>query len=121
MYSQTKCGTCNGSGGMTCRYCGGNGYVVGSVWNPYIGCYQNIQTVCSACQGYRRVYCTTCGGNGWVASPSFQGKQAYYAECSHNCGCKLYNPISAGNSYCATCAAKNCGKRTYTAHVRRYH
>ena len=117
-FAQTKCSNCDGTGGVVCGYCRGNGVIVSTVWNPYVGSYQNVQTVCGACQGYRKVVCASCAGKGWIQSPSFKSKQAYYAECAH-CKCKLYIPFSAANSYCATCHTYKC-KSTFTSHYKRY-
>lgn len=85
---------------------------------------------CPFCNGYGCYLCS----NGSVYSVveiertyekkgsnvSFRGsKTAYYAECSH-CSCKLYIPISGGDSYCATCLANNHTHSLKSAHVKRY-
>lgn len=118
--SQTRCTSCSGTGGVTCGYCGGYGVVVGTVWDPYWGCYRNVQSVCTACSGYKRVVCSTCLGKGVVYSPTFRSKQSYYAECVH-CNCKLYNPYSTANSYCKTCAGYGHTKSLSSSHVKRYY
>lgn len=94
-FAQSRCETCNGSGGMVCRYCSGYGVVVTTVWNPYMGCYQNVQTVCGACQGYKRVVCNTCGGRGTVSSPSFGGQTSWFVKTTYKCSiCKSGNGCS---------------------------
>ena len=51
---------------------------------------------------------------------SFRGsKKSYYAECVH-CACKLYVPISGGDSYCANCANHGHLNSLRTSHVLRH-
>ena len=49
----TRCRKCGGSGEMTCKYCGGDGY------NAYGG-------QCQHCYGTGEVKCTQCNGTGEV-------------------------------------------------------
>ena len=88
--------------------------------------------MCPLCNG---IGCVLCSYRGSVYIPveiektyekkgsnvSFKrSHEAYYAECSHNCGCKLYVPSAAGNSYCATCANLGHAKSLGSSHIKRY-
>lgn len=53
-------------------------------------------------------------------NPSFKARQSYYAECVH-CKCDLYEPISAGNSYCKNCAKNGHYQSLKVSHVVRYY
>lgn len=74
--SQNRCNSCNGQGKFICKVCSGYGMVYSNIWNPYIGCYQQIATACNNCGGYGAFTCNTCGGRGYINSvgPSFKGK-----------------------------------------------
>lgn len=119
--AQSTCSSCQGYGTFRCSSCGGNGVVYQQVWNPYYGVY-HVPYRCGTCNGYGVLICSNCGGQGIVNSDnsSFHGRTAYYAECSHDHGCKLYVPTSAGDSYCATCR-NNGHKCLKSAHVKRYY
>ena len=74
-------------------------------------------------------YCGECGGSGIIntyngpmrcyicngagVNISFKSRQAYYAECVHHKGCKLFQAERTGSSKC------KCGCLT-SSHVKRY-
>lgn len=69
------CSTCSGSGAVICLNCGGHGSVVMTLFDPYIG-YYNQAVLCPICGGYGKVVCPNCGGQGkiMVYGPSFGSK-----------------------------------------------
>ena len=98
VFSQNRCGTCNGTGSLICGYCRGYGSVTTTIWDAYWGCYRNVVVACPTCQGYKRVLCSNCGGKGTVTSPVFGGKSSWFVKTKYGCsictsgnnGCKGY-------------------------------
>lgn len=76
-FSQSRhvCAVCGGRGVIYCTNCGGYGYVLVPVYNPYYGTYVQTRQVCSVCAGYRGTRCSYCNGKGYVTvyNPSFTG------------------------------------------------
>lgn len=79
---------------------------------------EQISSPCGECNGtgivytyYGPVTCYVCKGNG--VNISFKSRQAYYAECSHHRGCKLFEPKRTGSTTC------KCGCSMYS-HTKRY-
>lgn len=80
---------------------------------------EQVQTSCGQCGGtgllygpYGPSYCFVCKGNGY--NISFKSRKAYYAECSHHSGCKLFQAKRTGSTTCKC----ECSK---FAHIKRYH
>ena len=53
------------------------------------------------------------------SNPSFTGRQAYFAECSH-CRCRHYTPKSSADSDCIVCEQLGCDGRKH-GHIKRYY
>lgn len=80
---------------------------------------ERVTSVCGECSGSGVVYtfygpskCYVCQGNG--VNISFRSRTAYYAECSHHNGCKLFQAEKIGSITC------KCGCSKFS-HVKRYY
>lgn len=80
---------------------------------------EQVSSTCGQCNGSGVIYsyygpqkCFVCNGNG--VNISFRARQAYYAECAHHSGCKLFVAEHSGSTTC------KCGCSKF-AHVKRYY
>lgn len=95
------------------------GYSTPSSATPqYFTEQEQVTSRCGQCNGsgvlygyYGPTQCFVCHGQG--VTISFKSKQAYYAECAHHNGCKLFVRERTGSTTC------KCGCSMFS-HVKRY-
>ena len=79
-YGKISHSGCNGTGKFKCNNCNGYGAVLATVYNQFLGIYQQVTQPCMNCRGYGYFLCSDCNGYGYFSCSDCRGYG--YFSCS---------------------------------------